>query len=551
MSSSNTIKENIMKKYILILFAFLMASGLKAQTSVSITPRQEREFYHKAYELMMKYSQNASLSDEDEETRFRELFVSEEVQLGNDLMSLSHEQTLSLDNYIQTLQEARSVKVNVSNLKKIGDVTETEDAWLLDLLFEKSISYGKCGTWFESKVYFGENYKLIATISLNKENGACKIAGLKIDPDAYPPLIFPSTFTVLERTSEDENKRDYLRDNKLTIDGVEAVTLWNRYNQIILLEGQKVKYNNSQVDEEVINEDKCGGRKIHANYNDKSFRVRANAGLSLSGFNKLDASKSGITSKDGETSFGVDFGYAFPSTSKFYFGLFAGVGMSMNNLSMNMKPDNGNNLSSEIKNCTADEDGDTYTRHYSVGGNGITQKFSTSELTIPIYADFEYQLIPLLSVYADLGLRFQMTSDQWEAQIDSYTTYGTYNQYNGLTIDGSVNVNGFGTYSARTIDVNRENMKSGMAICPIMGLGLRSNVSKSFAIDLGVQYLMGGKSWNTIVEDAALFSYTLPEGWQTMSPESKAKGDSVNLLNLTNGIKHNAFRVTLGLIFKF
>lgn len=549
MSSSNTIKENIMKKYIFTLFAFMMASGLKAQTSVSITPHQEREFYHQAYELMMKYALNASLSDEDEETRFRELFVSDEVQLGNDLMSLSHEQTLSLDNYIKILQEAKSVKVKVSNLKKISDVTETEDAWLLDLSFEKSISYGKCGTWFDSKVYFGKNYKLIATVSLNKENVMCKIAGLKIDPDAYPPLRFPNTFTVLERTSEDENKRDYLRDNKLTIDG--QPVNWNRYNQVILISGQKVRYNNSPIDEEVITEDNCGGRKIHANYNDKSFRVRANAGLSLSGFNKLDAPKSGLTSKDGETSFGLDFGYVFPSTSKFYFGLFAGVGMSMNNLSMEWKPDNGNHLNSEIKNCTADEDGDTYTRHYSVGENGITQKFSTSELTIPIYADFEYQFISLMSVYADLGLRFQMTSDKWEAQIDSYTTYGTYNQYNGLTINGNVDLNGFGTYSPQSIDVNRKNMKSGMTLCPIMGLGLRSNVSKSFAIDLGVQYLIGGKSWQTDDENADMFSYTLPEGWQTMSPKEKAKGDSVNLLNLTNGIKHNAFRVTLGLILKF
>lgn len=531
--------ENIMKKYIIILFASLMATSLQAQDTpsaessiehASITAWKEREIYQKVYELIKDYAKNAAVSDEEEEFYFRKLFVSENLQVANDLMSLSKKTTLSVDDYIATLKDAKSVKVVIKNLKKIGSITETDDAYTLKVAFEKNISYGKCETYFESEVYFGEPYKLRADISVSKGSGECKISKLAIDPDQYPPLIFPEDFKVLVRTSEDENKRNYMRDNKLTIDGQEVSNMWNRYGQVILHNGQKIKYNNALVEEETIEGAKtCGGHKIRAKYNDQSFRVRANMGYSMSGFNKLDAPKSGLTTKDGETSFGIDVGYILPTNSKFYVGFFAGIGLSMNKLDMTL-----DKAESMIQNCTEDVDEDTYTRHYSA--NGINQKFSASELNIPVYADFEYQVIPLLSIYADLGVRMQMTTDKWEAKTDSYKTYGVYKGY-GSELKIENYINGFGKYDACSIDVDKDGMTSSMSISVLMGLGLRSNITKNFAIDAGVQYLMGGNSWKKNSDQ--LFSYTL------------SGGDKVNLLSQTNGIKRNAFRVTLGLIFKF
>ena len=281
--------------------------------------------------------------------------------------------------------------------------------------------------------------------------------------------------------------------------------------------------------------------------NDKSFRIRANMGYSLSGFNKLTDGASSIqTPTDNEMSFGLDFGYVLPSTSKFYLGFFVGIGLSSNNLKMTMAP--GDEISIACPK-DADEDGDAYTRHYVLKNNGITQELKASDIIIPVYADFEYQLIPILSVYADLGLRIQMSSGKWTADIDDYETYGQYNNYNNLVIKGDVNLNGFGNWGKKAIDVDESGWNAKTTINALMGAGLRLNLTKSFAFDAGVQYLMGGNSWDGSKGD--IFSYSLPDNYQNLEAKQKAMGDKVNLLNKTGGIKHDALRVSASLIYKF
>lgn len=522
-----------MKKYIIILFASLMATSLQAQDTpsaessiehASITAWKEREIYQKVYELVQTYALNATVSESEEEFYFRKLFVSDTLQITNDLMNLSQEATLTVDDYVKALKEATSVEVMVRNLKKIGSIKETEDAYNLRVAFEKSISYSNGGTYFVSEKFFGSPYQLLVDLSIDKYTMDCKISGIT----QKSPLVFLNDyehFKVLVRTSEDENKRNSRRDDNLYIDNHHKV-VWSR-NQVMLHPENTIWFNGDRVDEETISQNTRGGRKIRAKYNDQSFRIRANMGYSLSGFNKLDGAKSGITQKDGEMSFGIDFGYMFPSNGKFNVGIFAGVGLSSNKFEMNLSE-----AKSTIKECKEDEDRDTYNRHYSA--NGITQKFSASEFTIPVYLDFEYKVVRKMFVYADLGVRMQMTADKWDANIDSYETYGVYSGYDNLTINDYIN--GFGNHSGE-IGVDKDVMESSMSISALMGLGLRLNITKNIAADVGVQYLLGGNSWKKNSDQ--LFSYTL------------SGGDKVNLLSQANGIKRNAFRVTLGLIFKF
>ena len=539
-----------MKKYIIILIASLMATSSKAQ---AIKPQQERDFYQKAYQLMLDYAQSAAITDETEEYNFRRLFVSENMNLCNDLMSLSRETTLPFNEYISILQSAKRVRVSIRNIKKASPIIEDEDnAWSMYIAFEKGISYSKCGTLFNSVEYFSDYYHLKARVSMNKSTGLCQISALVAD-EAFRPLEFPEKFTVLERTHEDENMRNYKRDDKLTINGRDVSGMWNLYGQVMLHPGDKIKYNNAIVDQEVVAEDRCGGRKIHAKYNDKSFRIRATMGYSLFGFNKLDNGSSKLQSKDNEMSFGLDVGYVLPSTSKFYIGIFAGVGLSMNGLTLTKSTDSSQSIDIECpKGSRADEADDAYTRHYKVGGKGIEQKFSTTEFAIPVYADFEYQFIPMLSAYVNLGARLQTTSDKWQASIGEYETSGTYPAYDNLTIDGSVNLNGFGKHAGGSIDIDNEGMNSKLSICGLLGAGLRANIGKSFAIDAGIQYLIGGKVWEITDKKKDTFSYKLPDGdTSSMSADAKAKGDKVNLLRDADGIKRSALRVTVGLIFKF
>ena len=128
-------------------------------------------------------------------------------------------------------------------------------------------------------------------------------------------------------------------------------------------------------------------------------------------------------------SFGVDVGYVFPSTSKFYFGIFTGLNMSSSNFTMNRKPTGEEETIGVGMDESKDEDGDSYERRYTISGNGVSQKLKATNMTIPLYGDFEYQMTPLLSVYADLGVKFQLTSGTWSAHIDDYETSGIYEKY--------------------------------------------------------------------------------------------------------------------------
>ena len=540
------------------MMATMMTMAASAQT---MTIEQEREFYQKAYALFGVYSQSASVSDEEEEYTFRKLFANGDMQICNDLMSLSRKETLSVDEYITTLQTAKRVKVSVRNIKKDGPVEKGENGvWMLPVVFEKGMYFSKNGTLFDSYTYFGEYYRLRAVLAMDEASGECYIAALTADPK-YKWLQFPEKFSVLERTSEDVNRRDFKRDNKLTINNRDV--RWNLYGQVMLREGDVVKYNNSPVDLEVVDTSPISGTKMHAKYNDKLFRVRANMGYSIGGFNKLDGGSGISTPKDNEMSFGIDFGYVFPSTSKFYAGIFAGLGMSMNNLTMELGAQEATGAL-DINNCKADEDGESYTRHYSLLGNGVSQEMKATDITVPLYLDLEYQLTPMISIYADLGARLQTSSGKWTANVDGYEVWGGYstNEYGNLEFKGGengkdLNLNGFGTWKdSKSMEVDETKMTKSMSINILGGAGVRFNLSKEFAFDLGVQYLTGGNSWKNDGNDGeekSIFNYTLPEGslGPSVSPEEKAKGEKVNLLRQASGIKHSALRATASLILKF
>lgn len=529
-----------------MIVASLMATASKAQV---ITIEEERDFYQKVFALFNEYAQSASLSDESEQYTFRKLFANGDLKICNDLMSLNRDSMLTVDNYINILQDAKRVKVVVRNLKKDGPVEDNGDTWVLPIAFEKGISYSKSGTLFNSYDFFGEYYRLRANLSLNKYTGECYISKLEADPK-YNWLSFPEHFRVLERTREDDSKRNYKRDSKLAINGRDIS--WNLYGQVLLHEGDKIKYNNSNVELEEITSGKDGGTKLRANYNDKSFRVRGNMNYSLSGFNKLsDANPEIKTPQNKEMSFGIDIGYVLPSTSKFYFGFFTGVNISSNKFTMEMAPQTTSDIT-DIINCTEDEDGDMYTRHYIMKGNGVSQQLKATNLSIPLYGDIEYQLTPLFSVYADLGLKLLLSSGTWAATIDGYETTGkNWNNpfYRDVEIKGDVNLNGFGSWPARNIDVDEDGMKKTMSINVIAGLGLRLNLSKSFAVDAGVQYMTGGKSWKMEDNKKCIFDYTIPAG--VSEPSDKAKGDRVNLLRQTSGINNSALKITASIIYKF
>ena len=501
-----------MKKYIFILIASVLATTVTAQR---ITPQEEREFYQKAYDIINVYAQSANVDDDRNVMRFMDLFESKDLNIFNDLMSLSYDATLSVENYIQLLHEADMVNVVVKNVQKLGEITDDGKAWQLQLAFEKSISFvSKCNTLFDSQEFFGHDYRLLATLSLDKSSGECRIVGLDADGAVEP---FPKDYRVLCKVDE--------RDNNLDINGTYVKFVMD---QKLLRPGEKLSYRGAPVD--VVDMPNQCDHKVVANYSDKSWRVRVGGSFAVSGFNKLDGGQDITTTNDSEMGFGLDFGYVFPSKSHLRIGLFAGVGLSMNNLTMEM--DKKDHSTTGV----VDIDGDTYERMYIVKKGNISQELKATDIAIPVYFDFEYEFNSIVSAYADLGLKAQMSSGKMTTNIDSYTTSGKYTDYGSELIIENISELGFGERTSNDAEYDENGASTSMAIDALLGLGLRININKSFAFDAGIQYQIGGKSWKS--NEGDIFSYS-------------GDKDKVNLLRKAGGISHNALKVGASLIFKF
>ena len=507
--------DKTMKKYMFTLIASVMATAAMAQ---GITPQEERIFFQKAYDVINVYAQSASVDDDRNVMRFTDLFERQDLQICNDLMSLSYEPTLPVADYVKLLREADMVTVAVRNVQKLGEIADAGEAWQLQLAFEKSISFvSQCNTLFDSREFFGHDYRLIATLSMDKSSGECRIVGLDADGKVEP---FPKDYRVLCKRDE--------RDNNLTLNGSFVKFVMD---QKLLRPTDKLSYRGAPVTP-VDMPDQCD-HKVYAPYNDKTWRLRIGGSFAVSGFNKLGDGAGITTSGDSEMGFGLDVGYVFNSKSHLRVGVFAGVGLSVNNLTMEMAD---GDYHADVK---EDIDGDSYQRVYSVGKPGIRQELSATDIAIPLYADLEYEFNSYFSLYGDLGLKAQTSSGQMKVNVDNYATKGFYSKYDNLLIENIPEL-GFGNRSSKDVEMDESGATSGMTIDALLGLGLRININKSFAFDAGVQYQMGGQSWKSN-KGESVFSY---------SGESNAK-DKVNVLRRASGISHNALKVSASLIYKF
>lgn len=525
-----------MKKYIIILIASMMATVVTAQ---DITPQVEYEFYQKAYDIIVSYNENAQWeTDEEKKIRWEKLktlFEDTNVSVCNDLMGFYYDDTddLFVDSlsiykyYMSKLRKAESVEITVSSIRKKGSIVDKGDVWQMDVMFDKAISIlTKDYKYFDSKSFYGEDYHIIATLTMEKEDDhRCYISALRSNGE-WP--TFPKDYRILQKKELDD------RDNKLYINDKVKVE-YNTYGQYILRPEDKVYYNRGEVALHKIDPEDV---KYEADYKDKSWRVRIGGAFALSEFNKLNEANSLTVSKNGETALGLDFGYVFPTTGNLHIGIFAGVGLSMNSLTMELKPTKNDCKATNV----VDVDGDTYTRIYNIDNSkGIVQEMKATDIAIPLYVDFEYELNYLFSVYADLGMKIQTSSGKMTADIGSYKTWGEYNkpEYGGfLEIGKNEDIDILDFKNNKTsIEIEEGGVTKSMALDALLGLGLRLNLNKSIAIDAGVQYQMGGKSWKT--DNSSIFSYSLEDG------------DKVNLLQKSSGISHNALKVAASLILKF
>jgi len=523
--------EEVMKKYIFVLIASLMATAAMAQ----MTPQEERDFYQKAYAVMVEYAQTAAVNNDSKAQRFKDLFANTSMEIYNDLMSLSNKHELSVDEYVKALRGASTVSVTVKNIRK-GQVTDQGETWQMPVFFEKSISYvNSCGTYIDSHEYFQRDYLLKATIVVDKDSGRSYIGMLADNNDRA--MDFPEDYTVLVKSDA--------RDDKLTIDG--RIITFNPYDQVLLHPGYKIKYLGSDVGEEPVEGESCD-RKINVNYYDKNFRVKLHTSFALGSFYSLSDSPKDLKSSSSDINFGLDLGYVFPSTGKLAVGVFLGVGYSSSKLSL------GLDKTYSFKDYySSDIDGEDYTRHYE-NVSGIKQTLKAGSLTIPVYADFEYRLAPIISAYADLGIKLQANmKSTWAADGAAMIgeVYGIYPQYQDLRLPAFgqyLDINGFSTVKAVN-QVGADDFKMDMSVAGLLGLGLRANIGKSLAAEVGIQYQLGlTNCWKNKATPLMIDNETDSAPLIQYVNEQE---QMVHLLNTTSAMKQSALRLHIGIMYKF
>jgi len=527
MKKNNFRKNKAMKKNIFAFIAFLMATTTSAQI---LTPQQEREFFQNAYAKIQEYVQTATVDNEERQDRFRHLFTGQNVEVYNDLMGLSYAPLLTVDDYIAVLGKARTVSVEVRNIRK-GQISDNGDSWQMPLLFDKAISFdNECGTHFDSKEFFeGKYYRLQAVIVKEKSTDRYSITAIKAVENGG--LDFPEDYIVLMKNDD--------RDINLEVNGRQAN--FNIYEQILLRPNPSITYFKGKVEQLPYSGDgmPCDN-KIIVDYADKSWRLRLGGGCSLGDFNKIDGMAYGKIEKNTEYGFGLDVGYVFPSKSHLFVGVFAGVGMSFGKLEVNAP---AGTYTSETK--QKDVDGDDYIRGYELEGDGMSQTIESTDFSVPVYLDLEYKIASSFSLYGDLGIKayFKMGEPKYKGTIGTYKTFGTYENYGGLTIDSDIPILGFGSQApSKDIKIDESNgiSKESFALDALIGAGLRFNITKSFAFDAGVQCQLGlTDSWKSTTSNRDLGHF------------DNGEEQFYSLLRGSGSVKHQALRVFASLIYKF
>ena len=79
-----------------------------------------------------------------------------------------------------------------------------------------------------------------------------------------------------------------------------------------------------------------------------------------------------------------------------------------------------------------------------------------TDLTIPVYVDFNFQFSKIVHMYIDLGAKLHMNmSNKIDKAEGKAYVYGIYPQYDNLRMDEHWGYNGFGnqTFSNKTLEV--------------------------------------------------------------------------------------------------
>ena len=540
-----------MKNYIKYIIWSLSLICFSASYAQKMPIDEQRLFNLSIYNAMEDYEKYGDLFDEREGRYFKLIFASGTVMVYNDLLGLSLEKSMNVDQYMEKLtDEAELVDISIDSVQ-FGSIYSDGNIWKIDVTFNKKMSYyNNGGIRLSSMVYYGAEYNMCATFAWDSQSKRAKMVALdgKVDSEVEP---LPLEYFAIERAyvvDKEGNKELDNRDLEVLCNG-KNLKFVDVYNQAVLPYSiKKTKfvypYDNDINLKPVKVQDM--NSIYYLKYRPTHWRTKLHYEFCLQDHYNIQLATDNINATSSSNEFAVDFGYVFPSSTKLKTGLFLGVGASMNNIKFNSE---SFDYSTETDG-NADIDGDKYTRYYAL--KGVKQEFSTVDLVVPFYVDLEYRFSNWFSMYMDLGakayLNIDATMDKFEGK---YSTYGVYSKYDNLKLDERSGINGFTDNGV----LNEENLinefiPESFSIDAFGSLGFRATIVKGLQFNCGVSYQMGLNDYvapydNTVdgsnILENALINYTAADNKENVR----------NLVEATTSIKRQSLKLNVGLILKF
>ena len=520
-------------------FKYIFAAGLM-QLSVctmmaqSLSTAELRQFRLDALRLIEDYEDNSPLSSYEQLAEYSNLFVNDSLMIYNDLLGVSTSKTLSVREYTSLLKsKAKNPKILVKNITS-GQVYEDTDNWLMDVTFDKEVSYtDACEVLLSSKEYFGHDHKMKAVVAKDKSTGRCFIRSMAGSNESNQPILGKEYAVVLHSDK---------RDNDVKCNGTKLK--FNSFDQAIVPANPAFAYSDPDVNMKVSRQ--SGSCEVYTlKFKPVRWRAKVYGGLTFGDFYKVSGGDSRLDVKSSETSIGLDLGYIFPTKGIVKIGFFVGAGYSMSKFELGVDQLNYNYAAGP----DADMDRDNYNRYYEL--SDVKQTIKINSLVIPVYFDFDFRLARRFSIYAQGGVKGYMKMDSKASDMtaDAYI-YGIYPQYENLRLEETW-LNDFGRKTLSSSYVNELEVKS-FSFDAFAGLGFRVHIAGPLMLDCGVNYQFGitdcisnsgtlfRPSGGSISASEALVTYTVSGGEHMRSMTDAFKS-----------VKRQGLKLNVGLMFKF
>jgi hypothetical protein len=303
-----------MKKILLILVIAIFANVVYSQQAA---PEQIYQMNEDALKMVLEYKAQASMN---KPRRFVRLFENEDIQIYNDLLGLSTEKTLSVKDYATLMEkEALYPTIKIQNLKK-ESIYRKNGKWMMDLSFEKELTYtDKCGVLFSTEEYYGQYHIITMTLAWNNDLKTCLIAKLEGKNNSRVGEL--NNYKVIVSSS---NEKDKKRENNVLVNGKHLK--FNSFGQYIISANAELVYEKDQDMKFELVQNESGCEIYSIKYDPMSMRIKPHYNLgAIMPYGKYFESGL-LMSRAVYNEVGIDFGYVIPSMNRFQLGVYFGLG---------------------------------------------------------------------------------------------------------------------------------------------------------------------------------------------------------------------------------